>query len=116
MRKAVTSRVCLLVKSDMRTTVEVNEGQAVVTFEGRMESHIIHEVVLALKPVYELKDTDVTFDCTKLEYISSNGFRLLQVLIETLRPNGCRLYIKGASDKLMSVFKMTGFDKCFFFI
>lgn len=100
----------------MHTTTEVSEGKALVTFEGRMESHIIHEVVLALKPIYELKDTEVTFDCTNLEYISSNGFRLLQVLIETLRPNGCNLYIKGASEKLMDVFKATGFDKCFFFI
>ena len=99
----------------MKTQVEINEGKAVATFDGRMESHLIHEVTIALTPLFSLKNTDITLNCSKLTYISSNGLRLLHTLIMTVRPNRCNLYIQGASDYLMKVLEKTGFDKCFFF-
>jgi anti-sigma B factor antagonist len=99
----------------MKTTIETSEGKALVIFDGEMDSHIIGQVALDIAPLLELKDTDISLDCTKLEYISSNGFRLLQILISAARSNGSSLYIQGVSPELMDVLKATGFDKCFIF-
>jgi len=80
-----------------------------------MDSHIIGQVAMDMAPLLELKDTDITLDCSKLEYISSNGFRLFQILISAARSNRSTLYIQGLSPDLMDVFKASGFDKCFIF-
>ena len=100
----------------MKTTIETTEGKALVTFEGILDSYIAEEVGEKLEPLYELEDTEITLDCTKLEYIASSGLRLFLLLLRTTKANGCKIFIKGDASELMDIFKATGFDKCFQFI
>jgi len=100
----------------MKTTIETTEGKALVTFEGILDSYIAEEVGEKLEPLYELEDTEITLDCTKLEYIASSGLRLFLLLLKNTKANGCKIFIKGAASELMDIFKATGFDKCFQFI
>ena len=100
----------------MKTTVETTEGKALVTFEGILDSYIAEEVGEQLVQLYELEDTEITLDCTKLEYIASSGLRLFLLLLRNTKANGCKIFIKGAASELMDIFKATGFDKCFQFI
>jgi anti-anti-sigma factor len=100
----------------MKTTIETTEGKALVTFEGILDSYIAEEVGEKLEPLYELEDTEIMLDCTKLEYIASSGLRLFLLLLRNTKDNGCKIFIKGASPELMDIFKATGFDKCFQFI
>ncbi len=100
----------------MKTTIETTEGKALVTFEGVLDSYIAEEVGEQLEPLNELEDTEITLDCTKLDYIASNGLRLFLLLLRDTKANGCQVFIKGASSELMDIFKATGFDKCFQFI
>ena len=65
----------------MNTTIETSEGKALVTFEGVMDSYIVEEVSQQLEPLYELTDTEITLDCTKLEYIASSGLRMFLLLL-----------------------------------
>ena len=51
----------------MKTTIETTEGKALVTFEGILDSYIAEEVGEQLVQLYELEDTEITLDCTKLE-------------------------------------------------
>ena len=100
----------------MKTTIETTEGKALVTFEGILDSYIAEEVGEKLEPLYELENTEITLDCTKLEYIASSGLRLFLLLLRNTKANGCKIFIKGAASELMDIFKATGFDKCFQFI
>lgn len=100
----------------MKTTIETTEGKALVTFEGILDSYIAEEVGEKLEPLYELEDTEITLDCTKLEYIASSGLRLFLLLLRNTKANGCKIFIKGAASELLDIFKATGFDKCFQFI
>ena len=100
----------------MKTTVETTEGKALVTFEGILDSYIAEEVGEQLVQLYELEDTEITLDCTKLEYIASSGLRLFLLLLRNTKANGCKIFIKGAASELMDIFKATGFDKCFQFV
>lgn len=100
----------------MKTTIETTDGKALVTFEGILDSYIAEEVGEKLEPLYELEDTEITLDCTKLEYIASSGLRLFLLLLRNTKANGCKIFIKGAASELMDIFKATGFDKCFQFI
>ena len=100
----------------MKTTIETTEGKALVTFEGILDSYIAEEVGDQLVQLYELEDTEITLDCTKLEYIASSGLRLFLLLLRNTKANGCKIFIKGAASELMDIFKATGFDKCFQFV
>ena len=100
----------------MKTTIETTEGKALVTFEGILDSYIAEEVGEQLVQLYELEDTEITLDCTKLEYIASSGLRLFLLLLRNTMANGCKIFIKGAASELMDIFKATGFDKCFQFV
>ena len=100
----------------MKTTIETTEGKALVTFEGVLDSYIAEEVGEQLEPLNELEDTEITLDCTKLEYIASRGLRLFLLLLRNTKANGCKIFIKGAAAELMEIFKATGFDRCFQFI
>lgn len=100
----------------MKTTIETTEGKALVTFEGILDSYIAEEVGEQLVQLYELEDTEIMLDCTKLEYIASSGLRLFLLLLRNTKANGCKIFIKGAASELMDIFKATGFDKCFQFV
>ena len=100
----------------MKTTIETTEGKALVTFEGILDSYIAEEVGEQLVQLYELEDTEITLDCTKLEYIASSGLRLFLLLLRNTKANGFKIFIQGAASELMDIFKATGFDKCFQFV
>lgn len=100
----------------MKTTIEQSKGKALVTFEGMLDSYIAEQVEQDLSPLYELENTEITLDCTKLEYIASSGLRLFFVLLRTVKPNGCEVIIKGANQSLMEIFESTGFVNMFHFV
>ena len=54
----------------MKTTIETTEGKALVTFEGMFDSYIAEDVEKDLLPLYDLQNTEITLDCTKMDYIS----------------------------------------------
>ncbi len=100
----------------MKTTIETTEGKALVTFEGMLDSYIAEDVEKDLLPLYDLQNTEITLDCTKMDYIASSGLRLFFSLLRTVGPNGCNVIIKGASKGLMEVFESTGFTNFFQFV
>ncbi len=100
----------------MKTTIEKSEGKALVIFEGELDSFVSDEVGEQLESLYELENTEITLDCSGLDYIASSGLRLFLLLLQNVRSHGCTLTIKGANETLMNVFNSTGFVKCFQFI
>ena len=100
----------------MKTTIETIEGKTLVTFEGVLDSYIAQDVAEQLEPLYELSDTDIILDCTKLEYIASSGLRLFLLLLKQASANGCNVFVKGCNQKLMDIFDSTGFKPLFQFI
>ena len=100
----------------MKTTIEKSEGKVVVTLEGRLDSYVADEVGTQIETLYDLTDTEITLDCTNLEYITSNGLRVFFVLVRTTQPQGCNIIIKGANKLLMDVFDSTGFTEFFTFV
>ena len=100
----------------MKTTIEKSEGKVVVTLEGRLDSYVADEVGTQIETLYDLTDTEITLDCTKLDYITSNGLRVFFMLVRATKPQGCNIIIKGANKLLMDVFDSTGFTDFFTFI
>ena len=91
----------------MTINKEVNGNSAVISLEGWLDTPAAAEVKEVLDGL-ESDVTELTIDMTKLEYISSAGLRLIVAAHKKM--NGS-LTVKNASAEVLSVFKMTGFDK-----
>ena len=93
----------------MNITIETSEGKALVRLDGILDSYIAEEMGDKFESLHDLEDTEITLDCTKLEYIASSGLRLFLLLLRNTKPNGCKIVIKGTSPEVMEIFKETGF-------
>ena len=82
-----------------------------VELEGRLDTTTAPELDDELFTV--IGDvTDLTFDMTKLEYISSAGLRSLLSAHKKVSANGT-MKIANASDEVKEIFDITGFSQVF---
>lgn len=100
----------------MKVTIEQSEGKYLVTLVGNLDSYVSEEVAQQFEQLYDLEDTEITLDCTNLDYIASSGLRLFFMLVRSVSPNGCKIIVKGAQKPVMEVFELTGFSEFFTFI
>lgn len=66
-----------------------------------------------LAPLFEQTDSDVVFDCSELNYISSSGLRILLNVFKHTRSHGHKSILKGLNDDVKEVFELSGFLQLF---
>ena len=91
----------------MVINVDKNAEKALFTVEGRLDTVTAPELEAKLKEVYD-SITNLVFDFSKLEYISSAGLRVLLSAQKMMNKNG-RMTVKNVDAAVMEVFEITGF-------
>ena len=99
----------------MNASIEEMEGKLIATLEGELDTAAAEEVEEILKPLYEADGKDVIIDCSGLEYIASSGLRILLGILKGAKATGSKVIMRGASDDIKNVFKLTGFISVFEF-
>ncbi len=99
----------------MKTTIKNENNEMVVCFEGRLDTAASSDVERDLQPLVDCTGHDIMFDCTRLEYISSSGLRILLGVLKNAKPKGSHVYVHGLNDDIRQVFDMTGFTNLFEF-
>lgn len=99
----------------MNVKLEELDGKYVATLEGEMDTAAAVEAEEVLKQLYQSDGRDVIIDCTKLEYIASSGLRILLSILKGAKLTGSRVVMRGVSEDIKSVFKLTGFISIFDF-
>lgn len=97
----------------MRTTFKEEDNDYVMYFEGRLDTAVAAKVEKEMQPLSDCSGHDIVLDCSKLGYISSSGLRLFLGVLKKAKALGSHVYIKGLSEDIRSVFKMTGFINLF---
>ena len=92
----------------MNINKEQNGSELKIALEGRLDTTTAPELENELKSSLEGL-TGLTFDFSKLEYISSAGLRVLLSAQKTMNKQGCMI-IKGVNETIMEVFDVTGFS------
>ena len=78
-----------------------------ITVEGRLETTTAPELEAVIKS--ELDGvTELTFDFSKLEYISSAGLRVLLAAQKIMNAQGS-MKVTGANEIVLEIFEVTGF-------
>ena len=99
----------------MNVKLEELDGKYVATLEGEMDTAAAVEAEEVLKQLYQSDGRDVIIDCTNLEYIASSGLRILLSILKGAKLTGSRVVMRGVSEDIKSVFKLTGFISIFDF-
>ena len=86
----------------------VENGKAVLTLEGRLDTVTAPETESAVKEILPAI-TELTFDFQKLEYISSAGLRVLLSAQKAMNAQG-KMTVTGVNETVMEIFEITGFS------
>ncbi len=91
-------------------TIQTVKEDAKVTLalEGRLDTITAPELEKALNGLNG-EMTELVFDFTSLEYISSAGLRVLLSEQKALQKAGGKMYVRNVNDVIMEVFEITGF-------
>lgn len=92
-----------------------NESEGIVrgTFTGRLDTAAAQ--VTDISEFLANADKKIVFDCSKLEFISSAGLRLLLALYKECRAKGGSITMKSVCPSVMRVFKVSAFTNLFSF-
>ena len=84
-----------------------NGSKLVLAVEGRLDTTTAPQLESEIKS--SISDiTELEFDFSKLDYISSAGLRVLLSAQKIMNKQGS-MVIHGASENLMEIFDVTGF-------
>jgi anti-anti-sigma factor len=100
----------------MEATIRKDDNKHVtLILDGRLDTSVTPQTEREVEPLFTFKDYEIVIDCSRLEYISSSGLRLLMAISQRCSANSCILYIKGLQEKVYDVFQTTGFVHLFKF-
>ena len=91
----------------MNITTTIEGATLKIAIDGRLGANTVGQLDEVLKSNLD-GITELDFDFTKLEYLSSAGLRLLLTTQKRMNKQGC-MKIYNANDSVMEIFKITGF-------
>ena len=99
----------------MTIEIKKSENQILAILDGELDTAAAAGAEVSLRPLLESEGKDVVIDCTKLEYISSSGLRILLGILKQARAVGSRVVLKNVNDVIKDVLELTGFISIFEF-
>ena len=99
----------------MNITIQETDAKIVATLAGELDTAAAQEAEKQLQPLLDSKGKEVVLDCTKLEYISSSGLRVLLSILKQAQSVGSRVVLKNVNDVIRDVLELTGFISIFEF-
>ena len=88
---------------------ESNGGVTVVEISGRIDSASAPTLQERLSAIMSAAKVNVLLDLSRLEYISSAGFRVLLLAGKRSDENGTRFVLCSVSGKVRQLFDLGGF-------
>ena len=87
------------------------EGQKTfITLSGRLDTTNAAAFQQDMQPLLEDQTPDFEFDCTDMEYTSSQGLRLFLMLQKSVNSYGGKMVMKNMKPSVKEVFDITGFS------
>lgn len=94
----------------MNITKTIENDKLTIEIEGRLDTSTSPELE---KELAESLDSvsDLTFDFTNLDYVSSSGLRVLLATQKAINLKGGKMVVRNSNDEIKEVFEITGFDQ-----
>ncbi len=93
----------------LNITKKPDGSNLTVVLEGRLDTTTSPQLEEELKPALE-GVTELVFDLTDLQYISSAGLRVLLSAQKTMNKQGS-MVVRNSSEEVQEIFDVTGFSE-----
>ncbi len=94
----------------MDVKITKQDSKTLVTLTGRLDTTNAEQFQADITPLMEDPNPDIEFDCTDMEYTSSQGLRLFLMLQKTVSSKGGKMVLKNMRPQVKEVFDITGFS------
>lgn len=97
----------------MNIEVTKNGNMAQVVLTGSLDTVAATQAMEQFQNIVQGEVTNVTIDCTGVDYIASSGLRLLLMVRKACKAAGGETTLTGVQTNVMEVLTITHFDKLF---
>lgn len=94
----------------MEVNINKEGAKTLVTLVGRLDTTNAAQFQEDIRPLMEDPNPDIAFDCTDMEYTSSQGLRIFLMLQKTVSSKGGSMVMKNMKPQVREVFDITGFS------
>lgn len=94
----------------METKTTINGTAATIAIDGKVTVTTSPDLEDAIASLPD-EVTDVTFDMSGTDYISSSGLRILVSVAKTTKERGGKMTILDPKDDVYEIFEMTGLSE-----
>ncbi len=92
----------------MKISKKIDNGNAILHLGGRIDSTSAPKFEKETVEVIETNIQSLTFECSKLDYISSAGLRVLLLAQKRMKGKG-NVTVKNPNNVVLEIFDVTGF-------
>ncbi len=100
---------------DLRLDFRIIRGIRIVDISGRLDDCTTPDARSALDTLIAGGDRTILLQCSKLEYINSEGLRLFLASLQKMRAKGGTLCLSCLQPQVRKILKIAGFDTIFRF-
>lgn len=101
------------VREGSEATSEAEAGTSLVVIDGELDASSAPRLGAALHRLIDDGATSLTLDCSKLDFIDSQGLGVLVGVSRRLRDSGGSLRLRGAGNQAVRVLRLTRLDQVF---
>lgn len=93
--------------------VQRDEDKAVVVVAGKLDAVTAQDFDKVVVPLIEGGAARLVLDCSRLDYLSSAGLRVLLMTVKRIKAKGGQLRVAGMQGAAREVFEISGFHAIF---
>ena len=94
----------------MDVKITKQDAKTFVQLTGRLDTTNAEQFQSDITPLMEDATPDLEFDCTDMEYTSSQGLRIFLMLQKFVSSKGGSMVMKNMRPQVKDVFDITGFS------
>lgn len=94
----------------MNVTINDEGGKQLVVLEGRLDTTNADQFQKDIASLMTCQNPDIEFDCTNMEYTSSQGLRMFLMLQKSVMGRKGKMVMKNMKPQVKEVFDITGFS------
>lgn len=95
----------------MEVRILDQNDEKVVVIEGRVDTVTASELEMKVSLIWTISGITLVFDCSKLEYLSSSGLRVILTAYKQVTSKGGKFILRNLTREVRSVIDLTGFSR-----
>lgn len=95
----------------MEVKILDQNDEKILAIEGRVDTVTAPELEMKVSSIWTIPCITLVFDCSKLEYLSSSGLRVILSAYKQVTSKGGKFILRNLTREVRSVIDLTGFSR-----